>query len=154
MSEKSKTELTAELIANITDPLNNQNTASRVREIIQDVIDSNQNIVDGPKRYKAVMSQTADNAPIAVRVYENTIGNIIWTYNGVGSYSGTLEGAFIGALNVPTRSGFCIPTNNAGSFIMSGGDPDSIQLYTINYLTDSFSDDFLNNTLIIIEVYP
>jgi hypothetical protein len=43
---KTKAELTAELAANITDALNGQNTAAKVREIIQDIIDSSVNSLD------------------------------------------------------------------------------------------------------------
>jgi hypothetical protein len=40
MAIKDKSALTSTLNSNITDPLNKQNTAARVREIIQDTIDS------------------------------------------------------------------------------------------------------------------
>lgn len=47
MAIKSKIELTIELNQNITDALNRQNTAARVRQILQDIIDSGANIIDG-----------------------------------------------------------------------------------------------------------
>ena len=46
MSIKSKSNLTTELNANITDALNHQNTAAGVRQIIQDTIDSSLNSID------------------------------------------------------------------------------------------------------------
>lgn len=48
MAIKNRADLTAELIANITDNTSGQNTATRVREIVQDIIDSSLNIDDEP----------------------------------------------------------------------------------------------------------
>jgi len=46
------------------------------------------------KVYRATMYQQNDNPPV-VTVLENTLdGDIFWEYLGVGSYQGTLVGAF------------------------------------------------------------
>jgi hypothetical protein len=45
------------------------------------------------KVYRALMTQVGTSAPTA-SVLENTLGNIVWTYNGNGSYYGNLNGAF------------------------------------------------------------
>lgn len=46
------------------------------------------------KKYIALLSQTGTNAPVAT-IIENTLtSEIIWTYNGVGDYTGTLTGEF------------------------------------------------------------
>jgi hypothetical protein len=45
------------------------------------------------KVYTALLSQLGTAAPTAL-VLENTIGDIVWSYDGVGKYSGTLNGAF------------------------------------------------------------
>lgn len=45
------------------------------------------------KVYTALLTQIDTNAPIAI-VLENTIGDIIWTYDDIGSYKGTLASAF------------------------------------------------------------
>ncbi len=48
----------------------------------------------GTKVYRALLSQIADNAPTAI-VLENTLGGtIVWSYNAIGIYDGTLSGAF------------------------------------------------------------
>lgn len=44
-------------------------------------------------KYVASLNQTGTNAP-TVTILENTLGNIVWTRVGVGSYLGTLAGAF------------------------------------------------------------
>jgi len=53
-------------------------------------------IYDGKpyKVYAALFNQTGTDNPI-VTILENTVGYIIWTRNSVGTYSGTLNGAFI-----------------------------------------------------------
>ncbi len=46
------------------------------------------------KVYTALVSQSGTNAPVA-KILQNTfIGEIVWTYIGVGTYHGTLTGAF------------------------------------------------------------
>lgn len=110
--------------------------------------------IQTPFIYKAMLSQIGTNTPTVTRIFENTIGDIVWTYTGVGSYVGTLIGAFMGPTNVPITSGFCLPGNNLGSYSLLANDADTVQLYTIDYLTNSLQDEFLNNTLITIEVYP
>jgi hypothetical protein len=47
------------------------------------------------KKYIATISQTGTADPV-VTVLENTIGDIVWTRIGLGTYYGTLTGAFIG----------------------------------------------------------
>lgn len=46
------------------------------------------------KVYTALLTQTGTNAPVAT-VLENTLGGVVvWSYDAVGSYIGTLVGAF------------------------------------------------------------
>jgi hypothetical protein len=45
------------------------------------------------KVYTALLTQVGINAPVAT-VLENTIGNITWTYQSTGSYTGNLISAF------------------------------------------------------------
>lgn len=46
-----------------------------------------------PLVYRALMTQVGLVAPTVV-VLENTIGNIVWSYDAPGEYIGTLAGAF------------------------------------------------------------
>lgn len=48
----------------------------------------------GYKKYVALLTQSGIDAPIAT-VFENTIGNIVWTRDSPGNYKATLNGAFI-----------------------------------------------------------
>lgn len=45
------------------------------------------------KEYKALFTQTGTSAPNPI-ILSNTIGTIVWTRDSVGSYLGTLDGAF------------------------------------------------------------
>jgi hypothetical protein len=45
------------------------------------------------KVYRAILNQSGTDAPVAT-VLENTIGDIVWSRNSPGTYSGILVGAF------------------------------------------------------------
>ena len=45
------------------------------------------------KVYVALLTQTGTNPPVAT-VLENTIGNIVWSYDGIGRYTATLQDGF------------------------------------------------------------
>lgn len=47
----------------------------------------------GAKIYKALITQVGLAAPTVI-ILQNTIGNIVWSYDSVGVYQGTLVGAF------------------------------------------------------------
>jgi hypothetical protein len=50
--------------------------------------------VNGPKIYRALLTQTGTDAPVAT-VLENSLGGaVVWSYDNPGLYSGTLLGAF------------------------------------------------------------
>lgn len=76
--------------------------------------------------YRALLTQTGTNAPTAV-VLENTIGNIVWSYDSPGVYYGTLTGAFPANKTFVTYS-----QNSASTFatILDRFDNNSIILMT------------------------
>lgn len=71
MAVKNRTDLTNTLVANITDALNRQNTAAKVREIIQDVIDSCLNSIDDAASPTTIYS-TSVTIPSADILTSNT----------------------------------------------------------------------------------
>lgn len=77
--------------------------------------------------YTALMSQSGTNAP-TVTILENTIGDIVWTYSSVGSYNGTLSGAF------PANKVFW--TIGSDSSYNNGPQAYNSQIRTIYRLTD------------------
>ena len=91
-------------------------------------------------------------APVAT-VLENTIGNIVWTRNGVGDYRGTLSGAFPDV----TKTWFLKPNTqydagNYGAFL-SRISANVVQLLTTDY--DQITPvDGAYNTSFEIRVYP
>lgn len=102
------------------------------------------------KVYTALITQSGTNDPTAT-VLENTLGGtVVWTYSDVGNYLGTLTGAFTSnTLIFPVYAGFnsqlyldTYTTINNSHF------PNAINLQTGEI------DDYLNNHLIQIRVYP
>jgi len=93
------------------------------------------------KVYTALLTQSSTNPPTAI-VLENTIGNIYWTYEGVGVYNANLIGAF--TLN-KTYCPIAI-ANSAPDLVIPYPNGDFIEFIT--------GDGILNNTPIEIRVYP
>jgi hypothetical protein len=102
------------------------------------------------KVYTAIISQSGTNAPTTT-VFENTLGGaIIWTYDGVGSYTGTLNGAFTNNKTVffisPDTSNVSALNNSLGVVSIGRNDADSIYLSTGKILANG-SRDVSNNVL-------
>lgn len=70
------------------------------------------------KVYKAIMNQAGGAAP-TVSIIENSIGNIVWTRTGVGSYTGTLTGAFPSG-KVPNLTIPVAPLDGDAAFLYIG----------------------------------
>ena len=89
------------------------------------------------KVYTAFLSQTGTNAPIA-EVAENLLdGEIVWSYDGIGNYTGTLNGAFISDNKVffilsPNYSNVSALSNSVIEYAVGRNDVDSIYLQTAN----------------------
>ena len=103
--------------------------------------------------YRALLTQTSTNAPVAT-VLENSLGGeVVWTRNAAGDYRGTLTGAFpeIKYFAPSPLSGWDEAVNTGGG---GGG-------YTIVRLSDNVvivstlsGDGSLANSPIQILVYP
>lgn len=108
------------------------------------------NIVPLYKKYIATISQIGTNDPI-VTVLENTIGDIVWTRTAVGSYEGTLSGAFPTAdktyLNISQ-------VNSAqGVYYITWGSTSQIFVQWYDFTYTQLDSTLLQNT-IEIRVYP
>ncbi len=106
------------------------------------------------KVYSALLTQSGTDAPV-VTVLENTIGNIIWTYQETGYYTGDLTDGFIGDLffqndRVVFFSGNLDIGQMAISIYKSDVNQIGIDAFTINGI---YVDSALNNTPIEIRVY-
>lgn len=105
------------------------------------------------KIYRALMTQSGTSAPIA-NVLENTLGNIVWTYNSMGQYTGTLDGAF------PENKYFApVPIQGLDSGVNEGGGGDIYTYYVIDSSTILLTsgsppnNNILSNSPIEIIVY-
>lgn len=115
----------------------------------------------GVKVYRALLTQTNTDAPVAT-VLENTLGGeVVWSYNVPGVYLGVLTGAF-----TANKTGLS-PINAVGNL-------DEVTAYTVTSLrrddadiirmqtatadvaggTLTLGDDLLTNAYVEILVYP
>lgn len=95
--------------------------------------------------------QTGENAPVST-VLENTIGDIVWSYEGVGGYRGTLAGVIVKAKTWCEKTLQSITTD----------DPETLNIFTTindNYISITAHvdgvgvDDLIDNIPIEIRVY-
>ena len=123
---------------------------------------ANSNSSSQPKVYRALLSQSGTDAPTAV-VLENTIGNIVWTYDSLGNYVGTLASAF------PANKVWLFTINNGFNSVTAGFFLDrytdnSVLLTTGQYAINGVNpgdpiqmintDGLLTQTPILIMVFP
>jgi len=90
MAVKTKAQLLAQVASLLADNSSGDISALDVRTCLNDIIDSAS--YGGKKVYKALLTQTGTDAPVAT-VLENTLsGTPVWSYVGVGDYNLTLAG--------------------------------------------------------------
>jgi len=99
--------------------------------------------------YTALLTQSGTDAPVAT-VLQNTLGGtVVWTYNDVGIYYGTLAGAF----DENKTAFFFGPVNSTGGLFQAAViDNDTIKVDV--YFEGTHADEELNSTAIEIRVYP
>jgi hypothetical protein len=110
---------------------------------------SNLGLVNGVKVYRALLTQTGTDAPVAT-VLENSLGGVVvWTYDSPGSYFGTLVGAF------PASKVFMLLSSSvASSFLeFNRNDDDSVYIQTRDNAS-ALSDGFIVGSSIEILVFP
>jgi len=160
MAVKTRAQIAAEIAALFADNTTGDISASDLRTVCNDLNDSAS--YEGSKVYKALLTQTGTNAPVAT-VLENTLsGTPVWSYSAVGKYIMTLAGEFIDADKIAISCGLgnyltsSYPTIDIAYTTFSGyrQNDDEIHLFSINTLTDAGYNGLLYKTLITIEVYP
>ncbi len=103
----------------------------------------------GAKKYVALLTQTGTNAPTAT-VLDNTLGGtLVWSYDGVGTYIGTLTGAF-----TLDKTAVLISGVYKGSVVGSRKTNNTIQITTTATSTNTEANALLDSTTIEIKVYP
>lgn len=99
-------------------------------------------------KYTALISQLAGSAPTVVVLGDNTIGVIVWTRSGVGTYLGTLIGAFPVTTWVYIRSG--VGNQAEAQITRINANEILIQTFGVGLSADSILTDFS----LEIRVYP
>jgi hypothetical protein len=103
----------------------------------------------GAKKYVALLTQTGTSAPTAT-VLENTLGGtLVWSYDGVGSYIGTLTGAF-----TSNKTAVLISGVYKGSVSGLRKTDNTVQITTTATSTNTEANALLDSTTIEIRVYP
>jgi hypothetical protein len=110
--------------------------------------------VPGLRVYRALLTQLNMDDPTAV-VFENSLGgDIVWTRSNVGSYVGTLTGAF------PQHKTFLRIANPvtvgpafAGAYIVRSND-NQVSITTVDTSTGDGYDGELEDSPVEILVYP
>jgi hypothetical protein len=98
-----------------------------------------------PKRYRANLSQSGTNNPVAT-VYENTLGNIVWNRSDVGVYVGILVNGF--------PDGKTWANISRTSFQTTTIFPEDPSTITVETFTTVEVDGVLNKSSVEICVYP
>lgn len=121
----------------------------------------NRAAVLGYKEYVALLSQTGTSAPTATVLYNDLGGAIVWAYQNVGEYTGTLTGAFVlnkTALNI-TGVGTDAPYASTASLTRNSANEIGIVTTAIESIdfvggeVVAIRNGILNATLVTIRVY-
>ncbi len=120
-------------------------------------------LVNGQKKYAALLTQTSTNAPVATVLQNDLGGTVVWTRVSPGKYQGTLAGAFAAAKTVILMAAnfssivvFALPTQLNTDIIEINAavmDVTTDFVSTINLISIP-TDGILTATGIEITVYP
>ena len=111
-----------------------------------------------PKVYVAELSNYAAGAvaPVAT-IMKNTIGNIVWTREGVGSYTGTLAGAFTEDKTFLSGQAIIVSTlvgatgNWPNAQVINSNNVDTVSIYNFA-LNLTSGDNLADNMKIFLEI--
>lgn len=106
--------------------------------------------------YTGLMSQLGVGAPtVGIPTGGNTVGAIVWTYTAVGTYTGTLVGAFAGKVVICSLVPGSFGGNNinGGSLNISRHTDDAIVIHVYNN-AGALTDVKMQNANLEIKVYP
>lgn len=117
--------------------------------------------VPSPKVYRALLTQTGTDAPVAT-VLENTLGGaVVWSRTTDGIYAGTLAGAFPVASTMATMITFTSddPSVSLSVFAINANTGNDINIASYSVPTDPAGpgtnvDNLLVNNPVTILVYP
>ena len=107
-----------------------------------------------PKVYRALLTQSDTDAPVAT-VLENTLGGTpVWNYEDPGTYNSTLTGAFpVGKTFLSLSGNNPTPFDAVGFYILYRSSDNAIQLLTRDG-SQALNNGILNGASIEVLVYP
>ncbi len=104
------------------------------------------------KVYSALLTQTGTTAPVAT-VLENTIGDIVWTYEGTGQYSAAVPDFVQEKVLVFYGAGTAGANTYVAQAYVNNFSPFGVWIDTSDSSTGLSADDVLQETPIEIRVY-
>lgn len=144
-------------MANILDPTENLSPVSglkgiytKLREVIRrlNVLLANSG---SSKVYKALITQSGTDAPVATVLVNTLSGTPVWSYSSTGRYVLTLTAEF----TTDKTSVFINATNSAnGGYLFGIFRANTDEVNVSSSSAGVLSDDVLNDTSITIEVFP
>ena len=141
-----------------------KNIFTKLIEIIK-ALNANTNAIaamGNPKVYKALLTQSGTDAPVATVLVNTLSGTPVWSYSGEGAYLLTLTGEFVTTKTIVTIG----QTNNnggggSGTFVQYNSTNQSDNYVVLNSYdvdlvaqTVTASNDIITILPITIEVYP
>lgn len=105
----------------------------------------------GYRNYTALLTQTGTSAPVATVLQNNLGQDIVWTYTGVGTYTGTAVGAFVAQSKVAVITSQTDLTDTGVTTGFRATD-DTIIVATFNYAGAGLNG-VLADSLVEIRVY-
>lgn len=110
-------------------------------------------VKSNPKIYRIDITQVSTGDPTIDYEYENTIGNIIWTYVSSGVYNGELTGAFSGEIPEQTRAFYNLSISScSNTYTIKKIDSNNIEL-KVRDKNCVLSDDVLKTTFLEFIIY-
>lgn len=150
MAVKTQAQLLAQVASLLADNTTGDISALDVRTCLNDIIDSAS--YGGKKVYKALLTQTGTNAPVAT-VLENTLsGTPVWSYVGVGDYELTLASEWTANKTVIIHKS--IISDDVNYKLTSIYTSTNVLNFKTFDGTTPSNDMLLNAETITIEVYP
>ena len=123
-----------------------------------DLIDSMVNKTDDavPKIYRAILNQSALNAPVATVLHNDFTQSLTWSYNDEGDYRLTANSAVFLAAKTFIRAGGLDPANLAfTSAIRSSDTVINVSAYDASaYPIEALANGKMTNVMFEVIVYP
>ena len=121
------------------------NFNQKIRGMALMLIGNNNSIIEAaalattPLIYKAVLTQSSTNAPVATIISKTIVGTIVWAYSAEGVFTGTLTGAF---------------TANKTFLVLNSNTVEAVRTSANIITLTGASNGLLTETSFLIEVYP